>query len=729
MLPGRISQFTICIYNRRWTFLGVVMRRPVGWSRIGAGTITAKSAFRAFVLAVGIALAATRAWPQATFKAVTDNVSYNVGSEVRLKVILPASEHPGPAPLDIFANLRYAGEEKFLEDNNVEIARSVTPGGKETATEYHTLWKIPEDARTGRYEVVVTLSDSQSHASVSGGQPSLQTSFSVYRKLVKIERIQLNKTFYTRGDAVACEVGLKNLSGHTISNLRVEFSDRYWPWTAQTSERAGVDVVTIGEGLSLGAGEEHRLQSAQAAVAREVQPPSEGNAAAVKKVEQPSVQQYAVVVWDRERRNIYDIAFSSEVFIQPVGITEPKPYPLQYVYPSLDDVNLTGYRHFYPPSLESASIQIDHQHTMYSLGSQPTLRFSVRNPTNVPWRGVSIRARLLDPQGKEVAAKVVAAGVTVAPGSSPLVEETQFSLPAGQSGIFRAQVEVNDPSGETLATGVLELAANPLPRSILIFCAHQDDEGAHAGIIRAAVENHIPIHFVYITCGDAGSCDRYYEHSCRPDEALKFGALRMDEARRSVGHLGVPAENICFLGLPDGGSGQIWYDHIRASNPYLSVLLATEHAPYEGVAEPNLPYARQAVVEAAERFIREFRPEVIYTGHPDERHVDHRTNNWFVVKALQELLRAGEVRPDLTLLTDQVYGPGPQAHAPYHYQKHVLSVSGDAMALAQEAQWYYQSQGGNRALGRLRTFDKLRREEVHWQILDWKDHEGWNEKQ
>ena len=49
-----------------------------------------------------------------------------------------------------------------------------------------------------------------------------------------------------------------------------------------------------------------------------------------------------------------------------------------------------------------------------------------------------------------------------------------------------------------------------------------------------------------------------------------------------------------------------------------------------------------------------------------------------------------------------MYGPGPQAHAPYHYQKNVLSVSGDAMALAQEAHWFYQSQGGNRALGHFR---------------------------
>jgi LmbE family N-acetylglucosaminyl deacetylase len=690
------------------------MRRRLGLRRIWAGTITAKSLLRVFALALGIALAPAGAWPQETLNAVTDNVSYNVGSVVRLKVILPPSEPSRTAPFDISANIRYAGEKKFLEERNVEIARHVSPGGKETATDYHTLWKIPEQARTGRYEVVVFLTDSQSHEDLVLAQPVPLPSFAVYRKRVKIERIQLERTFYTPGDAVACEVDLKNLTRHTISDLRVEFSDRYWPWTAQSSERAGVDVVTIGEGLSLPAGGEQHLQSLKAAVA--------------KQVKQPSLQQYAVVVWDHERQNIYDIAFSSEVFIQPGGITEPKPYSLQYVYPNLDAVNVTSYRHFYPPSLDSAAIQIDREHTMFPSGSDVTLRFSVRNPTDQPWRGVTIRARLLDPQGKELAAKRVAEGVNLDPGSSPLAEEVRFALPASQSGIFQAQVEVNNTSGETLAAGVLELAANPLPHSILIFCAHQDDEGAHAGIIRAAVENHIPIHVVYFTSGDAGSCDRYYEHSCGPDEALNFGVLRMAEARRSLGHLGVPGENIYFLGLPDGGSGQIWYDHVEASNPYLSVLLASEHAPYEGLAQPNLPYARQAVVEAAKRFIREFHPDVIYTGHPDERHVDHRTNNWFVVKALQELLRDGAVRPDPTLLTDQVYGPGPQAHAPYHYQKHVLSVSGDAMSLAQEAQWFYQSQSGNRALGRLRTFDQLRRVEVHWQILDWKDHEGWNEK-
>ena len=244
------------------------MCRQLGSKRIWAGTITAKYVFRAFVLAVAIALTALCAWSQDTLKAVTDNVSYNAGSEVRLKIFLSPSEHPSSAPFDISANIRYAGEKEFLEESNVKIASRLNPSGKETATEYHTLWKIPEEARTGRYEVDAVLTDSQSREALLVARRV--ASFSVYRKLVKIDRIQLDRTFYTPGDPVACKVKLRNLTDHTISNLRVEFSDRYWPWTAQTSERAGVDVVTIGEALPLAAGGEQELQSAKAAVAKQV---------------------------------------------------------------------------------------------------------------------------------------------------------------------------------------------------------------------------------------------------------------------------------------------------------------------------------------------------------------------------------------------------------------------------------------------------------------------------
>jgi len=434
---------------------------------------------------------------------------------------------------------------------------------------------------------------------------------------------------------------------------------------------------------------------------------------------------------------VLDIAFTPIVFINPPGVRSPRPYagppgyPMQYLHPDLNSINTTAYRHFYPPEQDSPAIEFDTSHTMFASGSTGTVNFSLRNPTESPWHKASIGiGATMRVQGRifELVNKSEFMGQTyeLEPGSAPLRKSAELQFPIEDAGLMHLTVWINGPGDQVFASKSLELGVNPLPKSILIFCAHADDEGAHAGIIRAAVENHIPIHFVYFTNGDAGSCDRYYQHFCGPAEALNFGALRMDEARGALGHVGVPREDIFFLGLPDGGSGEIW-NHVAPSDPYHAVLLAVDHAPYEGIASPNLPYARDSVVQMAKEFIKRFQPEVIYTGHPDERHVDHRTNNWFVVKAMQELLREGEISPDTILLTDQSYGPGPQKHAPYHYAKNVFYVSGEAMALQQEAGWFYQSQGGNTSEGHLRTFDKLRREQVHWQILDWKDHEGWNE--
>jgi LmbE family N-acetylglucosaminyl deacetylase len=220
---------------------------------------------------------------------------------------------------------------------------------------------------------------------------------------------------------------------------------------------------------------------------------------------------------------------------------------------------------------------------------------------------------------------------------------------------------------------------------------------------------------------------------------MDFGEVRMNEARASLKHLGVSEENVFFLGLPDGGMEQIWARNQKRERPYLSVLLASEHSPYRDSAVPNLPYARDAVLRATKDFISKYKPALIITGHPDERHVDHRTNNWIVVKAMQELLNEGGLPASTELLVDASYGPGPQKHAPYKYEKFQFYVSGEVATLSQEASWYYQSQDGNHQEAHIVPYDKLQRDapaphygDYHWpyphfKILDWQSHEGWNE--
>jgi hypothetical protein len=71
--------------------------------------------------------------------------------------------------------------------------------------------------------------------------------------------------------------------------------------------------------------------------------------------------------------------------------------------------------------------------------------------------------------------------------------------------------------------------------------------------------------------------------------------------------------------MPDGGLAQIWYHHKRSSDPYLSVLLASDHAPYREAAIPNSPCARDAAIAVPKEYITKFAPAMIVTGDPDKR--------------------------------------------------------------------------------------------------------------
>src|SRR5208283_2517804 len=155
-----------------------------------------------------------------------------------------------------------------------------------------------------------------------------------------------------------------------------------------------------------------------------------GRCSEAPKVDQPTIKQYAAVVWDHERKNVYAIGLTPLVFVNPPGVVAPRPYPLQYVYPSLGAVNTSNYRHFHPEPSGAAAIQFDTHHTMFSSGAEATVKFSLANPTDTVWRQVTVRARLLGPGGKEQSNRVVAERVDLNPHGAKLTQEVKFPLSA-----------------------------------------------------------------------------------------------------------------------------------------------------------------------------------------------------------------------------------------------------------------------------------------------------------
>jgi LmbE family N-acetylglucosaminyl deacetylase len=419
--------------------------------------------------------------------------------------------------------------------------------------------------------------------------------------------------------------------------------------------------------------------------------------------------------------------FSPMAIVRPVNRDRPKPYSHNFTHSYNSDIDSTKYREFYAPGRMLANIRVNHERTLYHPGDHVVVRAAVKGPERREGPTLSMSAKIKDSSGRELDATPESHQMTHFSGGE--INFPTWIVPSTQSpGLYSISFSASYAAGTPPAdTATTEIAVNNLPASLLVFAPHEDDEHSYAGLIRAAVEAGIPVKAVILTGGDVGACERYYQKACGPNEAREFGMVRMEESAEALEHIGMTRDRLAFLGLPDGGSGAIWSEHIKVSSPFMSIYLATDHAPYENILKANLPYARDAVIEVIKQIIADFRPALIATPHPDERHVDHRTTNWFVIKACQELLRDKRIDPQTIVLADQAYGAGGFKPAPYRYEKWPVYLSGEAAALKQEMGWIYQSQDGNLSEGMRQTLAELPREEIHYRIVDWQEHAGWNE--
>ena len=170
--------------------------------------------------------------------AVTNQPTYNAGEAVQVRLV-----GVGRAT----ASIRYAGEEL-----------SAIAVVKLSAEDYAPLWTVPQDARTGRYEVDLAVPGGASIRDAGG--------FTVHRKLAEIESVELDKTFYTSGDAVNPTVKVRNLSPLKLDHLRVEFTGYTIPWIAPMPDEAPRWRTLIADDLSLAAGEEKEFRIEKAAV-------------------------------------------------------------------------------------------------------------------------------------------------------------------------------------------------------------------------------------------------------------------------------------------------------------------------------------------------------------------------------------------------------------------------------------------------------------------------------
>jgi LmbE family N-acetylglucosaminyl deacetylase len=208
-------------------------------------------------------------------------------------------------------------------------------------------------------------------------------------------------------------------------------------------------------------------------------------------------------------------------------------------------------------------------------------------------------------------------------------------------------------------------AAEP-PSGVLIVAPHPDDEVIGcAGVIQRALKGGQKVTIIFLTNGDAHAkiaalLAKKSPAQLVPGDFLRTGALRQQHALNAATKLGLPRENLFFLGYPDGGLAPIY----QAAAGSIFTSPVTAKAESSGQAVPDYhsrihgtpaPCTRENILRDLAEIIRARGPAEIYTTHETDRHPDHQAAFWYTRAAAAA---AGFTGPLYTFI---VHGAPPAA--------------------------------------------------------------------
>lgn len=176
---------------------------------------------------------------------------------------------------------------------------------------------------------------------------------------------------------------------------------------------------------------------------------------------------------------------------------------------------------------------------------------------------------------------------------------------------------------------------------ILIFAPHPDDETlGTAGIIQKAVAAGAQVRVMYLTNGEHNQLAFivYEKRFVIKQKALiEMGELRRREAIAAMGLLGVPEENLIFLGYPDFGTMAIFLKYWGDIKPFKNMLTRIARVPYEDSLTPNALYKGESILWDIESVLRKYKPTRVFVTNPVDTNRDHRAAYLFLQVALWDL--------------------------------------------------------------------------------------------
>lgn len=176
---------------------------------------------------------------------------------------------------------------------------------------------------------------------------------------------------------------------------------------------------------------------------------------------------------------------------------------------------------------------------------------------------------------------------------------------------------------------------------ILILAPHPDDEAiACAGIIQEALKAQAKVRIVYLTNGDHNELSFIvYEKrlTMRQGEFVHMGQVRQQESIKAMEFLGLPKEDLVFLGYPDYGTFEIFCKYWRTDKPFRDRLTRISSVPYKDNPSYGASYYGESILDDLTTQILNYKPDKIFVSHPADVNVDHKTLYLFLQVALSDL--------------------------------------------------------------------------------------------
>lgn len=161
--------------------------------------------------------------------------------------------------------------------------------------------------------------------------------------------------------------------------------------------------------------------------------------------------------------------------------------------------------------------------------------------------------------------------------------------------------------------------------TILIIAPHCDDEVlGSAGLIYKSIQNGAKVIVVMITNGDGqyfGTMEEFRKIYPDANNYVETGNKRQEESINALQILGVPRENIIFLGYPDHNLKKLLTTNWN--KPLQSAYTKTAYSPYRDSFQPNAPYTGANLERNLQDILDKYSPTLIIAPSKDDKNPDH----------------------------------------------------------------------------------------------------------